>query len=556
MDTLNSYVLFALIVLPLAGAAVLLAVPGERRLAIRWVATVVAFVVMLLSMYVFAGHTDTFGPRQTSMDEFVGQTNVLRFEFERSWAWLDLVPQECTVEESTQGGYMDCLPGTDGGPSTSSGHGIALKLGVDGISALMVLLTGIVMFTGVLVSWNVTHRSKDFFILYFLLLSGVFGVFVSLDLFFLFFFYELAVLPMYLLIAVWGSSSDFRTFVRTKEYGAMKLMLYLVAGSVLVWIALMAIFAQADLGTFDFVALHENGEFPVTFQRIFFPFLMVGFGVLAGMWPFHTWSPDGHVAAPTAVSMVHAGVLMKLGAYGILRVGMGLMPEGAETWMPLLIGLGTVNVIYGAISALGQRDLKYVVGYSSVSHMGYVLMGLATLHYLGVSGAVLQMFSHGIMTALFFAVVGSIYEATNTRDIGVLEGMARPMRTTTVLFVIAGLTSLGLPGLSGFVAELLVFLGLFQTYPILGALAVIGAAITAVYILRLVAKVFFGTTDERWLASTGSGQVVALDMSRVEGIASWLLAAFILLMGLLPFLFINGIDESVARFLGAMAGAG
>ncbi len=291
----------------------------------------------------------------------------------------------------------------------------------------MVLLTGIVMFTGVLVSWNVTHRSKDFFILYFLLLSGVFGVFVSLDLFFLFFFYELAVLPMYLLIGVWGSSSDFGTFVRTKEYGAMKLMLYLVAGSVLIWIALMAIFAQADLGTFNFVALHEYGEFPVAFQRIFFPFLMVGFGVLAGMWPFHTWSPDGHVAAPTAVSMVHAGVLMKLGAYGILRVGMGLMPEGAETWMPVLIGLGTVNVLYGAVSALGQRDLKYVVGYSSVSHMGYVLMGLATLHYLGVSGAVLQMFSHGIMTALFFAVVGAIYDATHTRDIGVLEGMAKPM---------------------------------------------------------------------------------------------------------------------------------
>ena len=557
--------------------------PGERRLAIRWVATVVAFVVMLLSMYVFVGHTD-FGAPRRSMDEFVGQTHVLRFEFERTWDWLDLIPQECTVAASTQSGSMDCRPSIGGGPSTGSGQapsagsgqGITLALGVDGISALMVMLTGIVMFTGVLVSWNVTHRSKDFFILYFLLLSGVFGVFVSLDLFFLFFFYELAVLPMYLLIGVWGSSSDFRTFVRTKEYGAMKLMLYLVAGSVLIWIALMAIFAQADLGTFNFVALHEYGELPVTFQRIFFPFLMVGFGVLAGMWPFHTWSPDGHVAAPTAVSMVHAGVLMKLGAYGILRVGMGLMPEGAETWMPLLIGLGTVNVIYGAISAMGQRDLKYVVGYSSVSHMGYVLMGLATLHYLGVSGAVLQMFSHGIMTALFFAVVGAIYDATHTRDIGVLEGMAKPMRTTTALFVIAGLTSLGLPGLSGFVAELLVFLGLFQTYPILGALAVIGAAITAVYILRLVAKVFFGTTDpstgsgqapsthsaspstvlRTGSGEPGSGQVVRLDMSRVEGIASWLLAAFILLMGLLPFLFINGIDESVARFLGAMAGAG
>ena len=548
LEAFNSYVLFALIVLPLAGAAVLLALPGERRLAIRWVATVIALVTMALSMYVFAGHTDTFGTRQTSMDEFVGQTHVLRFEFERSWAWLDLIPQECTVASSGQSGSGECRPETGGG--------ITLALGVDGISALMVLLTGIVMFTGVLVSWNVTHRSKDFFILYFLLLSGVFGVFVSLDLFFLFFFYELAVLPMYLLIGVWGSSSDFRTFVRTKEYGAMKLMLYLVAGSVLIWIALMAIFAQADLGTFNFVALHEYGELPVTFQRIFFPFLMVGFGVLAGMWPFHTWSPDGHVAAPTAVSMVHAGVLMKLGAYGILRVGMGLMPEGAEAWMPVLIGLGTVNVLYGAVSALGQRDLKYVVGYSSVSHMGYVLMGLATLHYLGVSGAVLQMFSHGIMTALFFAVVGAIYDTTHTRDIGVLEGMAKPMGTTTALFVIAGLTSLGLPGLSGFVAELLVFLGLFQTYPILGALGVIGAAITAVYILRLISKVFFGTTDERWAPSTGSGQAERRDISRVEGISAGLLAAFIFLMGLLPFLFINGIDESVARLLGAMAGAG
>ena len=556
LDILNSYALFALIALPLAGAAVLLAVPGERRLAIRWIATAVALVTMALSMYVFAGHTDTFGSRPASMNEVAGQTHVLRFEFERTWAWLDLIPQECTAGESTQGGYMDCLPETGQAPSTGSGQGITLALGVDGISALMVLLTGIVMFTGVLVSWNVTHRSKDFFILYFLLLSGVFGVFVSLDLFFLFFFYELAVLPMYLLIAVWGSSSDFRTFVRTKEYGAMKLMLYLVAGSVLIWIALMAIFAQADLGTFNFVALHEYGEFPVAFQRMFFPFLMVGFGILAGMWPFHTWSPDGHVAAPTAVSMVHAGVLMKLGAYGILRVGMGLMPEGAETWMPVLIGLGTVNVLYGAVSALGQRDLKYVVGYSSVSHMGYVLMGLATLHHLGVGGAVLQMFSHGIMTALFFAVVGAIYEATHTRDIDVLEGMAKPMKTTTAFFVIAGLTSLGLPGLSGFVAELLVFLGLFQTYPILGALGVIGAAITAVYILRLISKVFFGTTDERWAPATGSGQAGPRDLSRVEGIASAILAAFILLMGLLPFLFTNAIDESVARLLGAMAGAG
>ena len=221
---------------------------------------------------------------------------------------------------------------------------------------------------------------------------------------------------------------------------------------------------------------------------------MIGFGILAGLWPFHTWSPDGHVSAPTAVSMVHAGVLMKLGAFGIIRIGMLLLPEGAQFWMPLLIVLGAVNVIYGAISAMGQTDLKYVIGYSSVSHMGYVLMGIATLHYLGLTGAVLQMFSHGVMTALFFAVVGMIYERTHTRDSLVLQGLAKKMTVTTILFGIAGLTSLGLPGLSGFVAELLIFMGIFQSYGfggiILGAFAVLGAAITAIYILRLIAKSF------------------------------------------------------------------
>ena len=386
--------------------------------------------------------------------------------------------------------------------------GITLSLGVDGISALMVLLTGIVFITGVLISWNIVHRPKDFFVLYLLLVAGVFGVFVSQDLFFFFFFYELAVVPMYLLIAVWGSSTDFRTFLRTKEYSAMKLMLYLVAGSVLVWIAILAVYVAAgEPGSFLFSDLAE-ATFSPGFQRFFFPLLMVGFGTLAGLWPFHTWSPDGHVAAPTAVSMVHAGVLMKLGAYGIIR-SMEILPGGAEEWMPVLIGLGTVNVIYGAISAMGQRDLKYVVGYSSVSHMGYVLMGIATLDPWGVGGAVLQMFSHGIMTALFFALVGVIYDRTHIRDIGVLEGLAKRMGVTAAFFAVVGLTSLGLPGLSGFIAELLVFIGLFRTYPALGVLGVIGAAITAVYILRLLAKVFFGQISDQWQHLP--------DASRLEG---------------------------------------
>ena len=509
MDTFDSYVLFAIVSLPLLGVGLLMLVPSYRPQLVRWIATLLAFSVMLLTFYTFAFYDHTVGG----------------FQFTRTWHWL-AVP----------------------GPWPLGERAITLALGVDGISALMVMLTGIVMFTGVLVSWNIVDRNKDFFILYFLLLSGVFGVFATLDLFFLFFFYELAVLPMYLLIGVWGSSTDFGTFARTKEYGAMKLTVYLVAGSVLVWIALLAIFVEAGLGTFNMIDLQRSAEFSQTFQQVFFPFLMVGFGVLAGLWPFHTWSPDGHVAAPTAVSMVHAGVLMKLGAYGILRVGIGILPDGAQDWMPVLIGLGTVNVIYGAVSAMGQRDLKYVIGYSSVSHMGYVLMGMATLHHLGVSGAVLQMFSHGIMTALFFLAVGAIYDRTHTRDIGVLEGLAKRMGLTASLFAVAGLTSMGLPGLSGFVAELLVFLGLFHTYPALGVLAVVGAAITAVYILRLMAKVFFGRLGERWEDQT--------DISRLEGLSSGTLVAFIFLVGLFPFPFIRAIEGEVSRMLGLVVGAG
>ena len=508
METFDSYLLLIIVALPLAGAAVLMAVPGYRPQAVRWIASTFAMVAMLLTFYTFFSYDHREGGVQ----------------FARTWQWLEIP------------GFWPL-----------GDQGISLVLGVDGISAPMMMLTGIVMFTGVLMSWSITDRNKDFFILYFLLLTGVFGVFATLDMFFFFFFYELAVLPMYLLIGVWGSSSDFGTFIRTKEYGAMKLVLYLMAGSVLVWIAIMAIFVEAGLGTFNILEL-ENVALPENFQRVFFPMLAVGFGVLAGLWPFHTWSPDGHVAAPTAVSMVHAGVLMKLGAFGIIRLGMQLMPEGAEDWMPVLIGLGTVNVLYGAWSAMGQRDLKYVVGYSSVSHMGYVLMGIATLHSLGVSGAVLQMFSHGIMTALFFAVVGIIYDRTHTRDIDVLEGMAKRMGVTATFFAIAGLTSLGLPGLSGFVAELLVFLGLFQTYPVLGILGIIGAAATAVYILRLLAKVFFGPLSERWRDQT--------DATRLEGFSTAVLVGFILLIGLFPFPFMRVIDSGVTGLLTHFPGAG
>ncbi|MBI2918725.1 MAG: NADH-quinone oxidoreductase subunit M [Chloroflexi bacterium] len=482
-------VLSVLVLVPVLVAGLLVALPSGRLRALRSLALGAGIVELALALYVFLSYDSNLG----------GYQLVERYR------WLDSL-------------------------------GVSFHLGVDGVSAPLVLLNGIVLFTGVIISWHMKPRPKDFFILFFTLASGVFGTFVALDLFFLFFFYELAVLPMYLLIGVWGSSSDFGTFIRTKEYGALKLTLVLVAGSVLVWVGLLAMYVEAGVGSFDLLDLEAAGM-SVGVQRFLFPFFMLGFGVLAGLWPFHTWSPDGHVAAPTAVSMVHAGVLMKLGAYGLLRVGISLLPEGAHAWAPVLIVLGTVNVVYGAMSAMAQKDLKYVVGYSSVSHMGYVLMGLATLTVVGMDGAVLQMFSHGIMTALFFALVGIVYERAHVRDITVFEGLAKRMGLTSAFFVVAGLTSLGLPGLSGFVAEFLVFVGVFQTYPVLGVLAIIGAAITAVYILRLLGKVFFGPLNPKWEKLP--------DATPREGFAAAVLVATIVFVGVNPGFLMRAIDSGV-----------
>jgi len=485
LDNFDQVALLLLILVPLAGALLMMFQSSEQSKESWYFAIFIAAISLVLSVVIFARY----------------DYNAGGFQFLRTYEWLPAL-------------------------------GIDLSLGIDGISAPLVLLNGIVLFGGVLISQTVKHRTRDFFVLLFALAAGVYGVFAVRDLFFLFFFYELAVLPMYLLIGVWGSSTDFGTFLRTKEYGAMKLFMYLVGGSILIWIGILAVYVEASGNggaTFSLQSLaqiSDAGGFDSNFQTLVFPLFMVGFGVLAGLWPFHTWSPDGHVAAPTAVSMLHAGVLMKLGAYGIIRVGLFLLPEGADNWMPVLISLGTVNVLYGAISAMSQSDLKYVIGYSSVSHMGYVLMGIATLDNVGMGGAVLQMFSHGVMTALMFLLVGAIYERTHTRDISVLNGLASRMPKNTFFFVIAGLASLGLPGLSGFVAEFMVFTGAFRTYLPLAILAVVGAALTAVYILRLLARTFLGEADEQWASLT--------DASPVEVSVGAAFVAIIIFVGVWP----------------------
>jgi NADH-quinone oxidoreductase subunit M len=393
---------------------------------------------------------------------------------------------------------------------------IQLKFGVDGISVTMILLTSIVTFAGVFVSWQVEYLPKEFFISLILLATGVFGFFISLDLFTMFLFYEVAVIPMYLLIGIWGTGP--------KEYSAMKLTLMLMGGSALLLVGLLGIyFNSAPNGgklTFDLTEIAKNG-IPISAQMFFFPFTFIGFGVLGALFPFHTWSPDGHASAPTAVSMLHAGVLMKLGGYGCFRVAMFLMPEAAHSMAWIFIILTTISVVYGAFGAIWQKDLKYINAYSSVSHCGLVLFALLMMNETATTGAVLQMISHGLMTALFFALIGMIYGRTHTRMINEMGGLMKVLPFLSVVYVIAGLASLGLPGLSGFVAEMTIFVGSFQNTDTFHRIATIVACssivITAVYILRVVGILLLGPIkndnylelkDALWFEKLGSATLV------------------------------------------------
>lgn len=406
--------------------------------------------------------------------------------------------------------------------------GIHYALAVDGMSVAMLLLTGIIIFTGVLASWDLKDRPQEFFALLLVLVAGVFGVFVARDLFLFFLGYELAVLPMYLLIGIWGTGK--------KEYSAMKLTLYLLVGSALMMVGILGMYFAAGGHSFHLDALRRAAFSPL-FQNIFFPVLFVGFGTLAGFWPFHTWSPDGHASAPTAVSMLHAGVLMKLGAYGIIRLGLELLPAGAHAWAPYLALFTLVNIVYGSLVAMAQTDLKYVVAYSSVSHMGIVLLGICTLNPIALNGAVLQMFSHGIMTGLFFALVGMVYGRTHTRIIPDMGGLAAQMPFLAFAFIVAGLVSLGLPGFSGFVAELLVFLGAFRVYPVAAAIAVTGILFTAIYVLRVVQKAFFGPAKEAYAHLT--------DANPVEKTCLAILMLTLLGVGVYPGWLVNIINTTI-----------
>ncbi|MBX7126034.1 MAG: NADH-quinone oxidoreductase subunit M [Cyclobacteriaceae bacterium] len=418
---------------------------------------------------------------------------------------------------------------------------IQYKFGVDGVSMAMILLTSIVTFAGIFASWQVAVLTREFFISLIILAGGVFGFFISLDLFTMFLFYEVAVIPMYLLIGIWGSGP--------KEYSAMKLTLMLMGGSALLMVGLLGIYFNSapDGGplTFDLTEIARI-HIPRDAQLFFFPFTFVGFGILGALFPFHTWSPDGHASAPTAVSMLHAGVLMKLGGYGCFRVAMYLMPEAAHELAWIFLILTTISVVYGAFGAIWQKDLKYINAYSSVSHCGLVLFALLMMNETATTGAILQMISHGLMTALFFALIGMIYGRTHTRMIHEMGGLMKVIPFLSVVYVIAGLASLGLPGLSGFVAEMTIFVGSFQHTDTFHRVATLVAAssivITAVYILRVVGVLLLGPVKNEHFHELKD----ALWFEKLSGVT---LVVSIAAIGLAPLWLSNLIREPLGQML-------
>lgn len=412
--------------------------------------------------------------------------------------------------------------------------------GMDGVSAALIVLTAIVVFSGILASWEVEVLTKEFFILLILLATGVYGFFISLDLFSMFLFYELAVIPMYLLIGIWGSGP--------KEYAAMKLTLMLMAGSALLLVGILALYYHSSaIGNFSFgISEIAAASIDGSVQQWVFPLTFVGFGVLGALFPFHTWSPDGHASAPTAVSMLHAGVLMKLGGYGCFRVAIYLLPAAADELSWIFIILTTISVIYGAFGAVVQKDLKYINAYSSVSHCGLVLFAILMMNRTSFNGAILQMLSHGLMCALFFALIGMIYSRTHSREIDKMGGVMKVMPFLSVAYVICGLASLGLPGLSGFTAEMTIFVGAFSHpdpfHRWTTIIAISSIVVTAVYVLRAVAIMLLGPLGKEEFKTAG-------DARWYEKLSVLTLTAAIIAMGLFPLWLSDMIYNSLGSFM-------
>ncbi len=491
---MSSWILAITLFAPVLGAILIMLLPPDREKTIKSIAAVFTFISMALSIWVW-------------------------FAYDRIQGGLQFVQQIPWVADL----------------------GVTFALGVDGISIPMLLLTNLIGFSAVYASWRINDRVKEFFSLLLILITGVMGTFLATDLFIFFLFYEVVVIPIYLLVIMFGSSKRV-----TKEYAGMKLTIYLLIGSAFLLVGLIALFVQSYyiLGypTMDIFEL-ATIDFPLGFQIFVFALMAFGFGTLLSMFPFHAWSPDGYAGAPTAVSMIHAGVLKKIGGYGLIRIGLMILPGGAAYVAPVIAVLALGNVVYAAFICLSQKDLKYIVGYSSVSHMGYVLIGIAALNLISINGAIIMMFAHGVMAALFFAMIGNLYEKSHTRNVDDFGGLAHQMPRLAAGFMIAGLASLGLPGMVNFIGEFTIFIGAFGVYKVLTILAVSGVIFTALYILRTLAAVLFGPRKPEWDHLE--------DLKGPEMVPLVVLGAAILIGGIAPFTLMDiinlGVGDLVAQ---------
>jgi len=492
---LNAYSLVPwLTLIPLLGAGIILLLHPKRTSEIRFIAIGATVFTLLLAVFFF----------------FAYKPLVNGYQFTALIPWV---------------------------PSL----GISYHVGLDGIGVVMVLLHAILSVCGAFVSRSIGQNVKQYFIFYLILVASIFGVFTSLDLFFLYLFYEIAVIPLFPLIGMWGSQN--------REYAAMKLTLYISLGAVIALVGLLSIYLASGLQTFDLILLSQQAKtqaFSTYFQLWCAPLLIFGFGVVASLWPFHSWSPIGYAAAPTAVSMLHAGVLKKLGIFIIIRLVLTLLPEGAKFWLPLVAVLCVVNILYGAWAAMAQKDMKFVIGFASVSHMGYAFLGIACLNQIGLTGTVFFMFAHGIMAALCFALIGFIYDQTHTRMIPDLGGLAKQLPFITVCFVMAAFASSGLPGFANFVSEILIFFGAWERYRWQTILAIFGIVITATYMLRMVQNVFFGAPRTEWAKlNDAKGFFVKLPFG--------FLVAVLLIFGFWPSLLLNVIRPTTEALIEAHA---
>ncbi len=491
--------------LPAAGAFLLLLLRGNR--VIRGTAVAIAVADLVLALLVFA--------------LFERGEDAARFQFVDQFAWIPDVGLKAS--------YL---------------------LAVDGLSAPLVALTGLLGLSAVLASWHVGVRVKEYFFWLLLLQSAVMGVFTAMDLLLFFLFWELELVPMYMLISIWGTGR--------KEYSAMKFLIFTILGSAFMLVAIVAVFLTPDAGTFNMVELSAAGGvlssaatlLPLSWM---FWLFFVAFAVKLPTWPLHTWLPDAHTDAPTAASVMLAGVLLKMGGYGLLRVNVGLFPEQSWEFAWVLVALGVISVLYGAVVTVRQTDLKRLIAYSSVSHMGLVMLGIGsvgvaggTLTVTGLSGAAMQLFTHGTITGLLFLAVGLVYEKAHTRYIPDLGGLAGRMPFVAVAMLIAGLASLGLPGLSGFVAELLVFLGAFRAYDWPTVLAVLGIILAAGYILWMMERTFFGAQRERFADLT--------DASLVEAAPLALMVICIIGVGVYPALLTDMFETALEPMVQAING--